>query len=84
MKLFFNNDPPPICCMQQKDCFARGPTGLCSALEATDFRHGRCPFYKPAEQRAGELKEKVPYLLAIERVDLIMKYELQEENGRRG
>ena len=67
---------PQPCCMKQEDCFARGTTGLCSALESTEFPCGRCPFYKTADQRARELEGKVAYLMRIERVDLIMKYEL--------
>ena len=43
-------------------------------LRDTDFKGKPCPFYKTALQNAVECKEALERLIAIERTDLIEKY----------
>ena len=68
-------------CMQgteREDCFARCPGGTCMALAVADDPCGQCPFYKPAKVQAEEKKMVYARLVRLERMDLIMKYGLQE------
>ena len=39
----------PICYWQKFDCNAYD-SGVCIALASTQFKRGRCPFYKSREQ----------------------------------
>ena len=66
------NDNYPNC-PHEPGCRSR-KNGTCRVLKDTDFKGKPCPFYKTALQNAGECKEALERLIAIERTDLIEKY----------
>ena len=61
-----------ICYWQKFDCAAYD-SGLCVALASTQFKRGRCPFYKTREQvaleekRAKERRENEEYARMLRR-----------------
>lgn len=67
MKENFPNCPHAPGCRSRKN-------GTCRVLKNTDFKGKPCPFYKTAVQNAVECKEALERLIAIERTDLIEKY----------
>ena len=60
-------------CPHEPGCRSR-KNGTCRVLKDTDFKGKPCPFYKTALQNAVECKEALERLIAIERTDLIEKY----------
>lgn len=64
---------------EQEDCFARNRMGNCRALEVPDYPCGKCPFYKPADVQREERKLVYARLMRMERMDLIIKYGVEEE-----
>lgn len=63
---------------EKEECFGRNRVGNCSVLENPDYPCGACPFYKPARTFRKECMETYSRLTVLDRMDLIMKYEIRD------
>lgn len=72
------------CCMDRTDCFARNSRGGCMALTFTDFKEGKCSFYKTAAQEIQDRAAAVERLERLGRRDLIEKHRLKRDLARKG
>lgn len=72
------------CSMDRTDCFARNGRGGCIALTCTDFKEGKCPFYKTSAQEIQDRAAAVERLERLGRRNLIEKYRLKRDLARKG
>lgn len=61
------------------DCFALNRFGNCDVLTDTEYPCGKCPFYKSRKVFEDECRHSYRRLIALERMDLICKYEIRDQ-----